>query len=52
MVRDRLGERALCDSVVCVCGSLCVCVNTLRVKELCACDKVVCKGLCVKELCA
>ena len=24
MVQDRLGERAVCDSVLCVCISLCV----------------------------
>ena len=49
MVQDRLGERAVCDSVVWVCKFVYVkvlCVKSERV----VCDKVVCKKLCVKEM--
>ena len=36
MVRDMLGERAVCVTVLCVCvwKFVCVCVNALLVKEL------------------
>ena len=37
---------SVCESVVCVCGSLCV-----QVRERDVSDKVACKELCVKELC-
>ena len=46
MVQDRLGERAVCDSVVCVCKF--VYVKVLRVKELYVTK--LCKSLCVKEM--
>ena len=46
MVHDRLGERAVCGSVVCVCKF--VYVKVLSVKELCVTK--LCKRLCVKEM--
>ena len=43
MVQDRLGERAVCDSVVCVCKFVyvkMVCVKELHVTKLCVKDCV------------
>ena len=43
MVQDRLGERAVCDSAVCVCKFVYVkvlCVKQLYVTKLCVKDCV------------
>ena len=58
MVQDRLGERAVCESVVCVCKFVYVkvlCVKELYVTKLCAKDclkeaYVYVTKLCVEEL--